>query len=60
MIELIMSGRGVLNTIHTQDKVPIQPNLVVARREWSGMNADPRVVEAIVKILKERGISRII
>jgi uncharacterized protein (DUF362 family) len=40
--------------------VLIKPNLVVSRREWTGVNTDPRIVEAIVRVLKARGISRII
>jgi uncharacterized protein (DUF362 family) len=59
MIEQITSVSDVLNTVHSQDKVLIKPNLVVSRREWAGVNTDPRVVEAIVKVLKARGISRI-
>jgi uncharacterized protein (DUF362 family) len=59
MIEQIASVGDVLNTVHSQDTVLIKPNLVVSRREWAGVNTDPRVVEAIVKVLKARGISRI-
>jgi uncharacterized protein (DUF362 family) len=60
MIEQITAVNDVLNAVHSQDTVLIKPNLVVSRREWAGVNTDPRVVEAIVKVLKARGISRII
>jgi len=60
MVEQITSVNGVLNAVRSQDTVVIKPNLVVSRREWIGVNTDPRVVEAIVKVLKAMGISRII
>ncbi len=60
MVEQITSVNDVLNAVHSQDTVLIKPNLVVSRREWTGVNTDPRVVEAIVKVLKARGISRIV
>ena len=60
MVEQITSVNGVLNAVRSQDTVVIKPNLVVSRREWTGVNTDPRVVEAIVKVLKAMGISRII
>jgi uncharacterized protein (DUF362 family) len=59
MIEQVTSVNDVLNAVHPQDSVLIKPNLVVSRREWAGVNTDPRVIEAIVKVLKARGISRI-
>ncbi len=60
MIEQIASVSDALNAVHYQDTVLIKPNLVVSRREWAGVNTDPRIVEAIVKILKAKGISRIV
>lgn len=60
MVEQITSVNGVLNAVRSQDTVVIKPNLVVSRREWIGVDTDPRVVEAIVKVLKAMGISRII
>jgi len=60
MIAQITSGNDVLNAIRSQDSVLVKPNLVVSRREWTGVNTDPRVVEAIARVLKARGISRII
>jgi len=60
MVEQITSVNGVLNSVRSQDTVFIKPNLVVSRCEWTGVNTDPRVVEAIVKVLKAMGISRII
>ena len=60
MIEQILSVSEALNAVHSQDTVLIKPNLVVSRREWAGVNTDPRIVEAIVKILKAKGIFRIV
>jgi len=41
------------------DRVFIKPNLVVSRKNWAGADTDPRVVEALVKALVERGVRRI-
>jgi uncharacterized protein (DUF362 family) len=37
----------------------IKPNIVVSRNDWIGVNTDPRVVEAIVLWLKDKGVHRI-
>lgn len=60
MVEQLTSVSGALTAVRSQDTVVIKPNLVVSRREWIGVNTDPRVVEAIVKVLKTMGVSRII
>lgn len=48
-----------LDGINRNDTVFIKPNLVVSRENWAGIDTDPRVVEALIKSLKNKGISRI-
>ena len=59
MVRKLMEKTGALDTLHPADTVLIKPNLVVSRRDWIGVNTDPALVEALVKELKSRGISRI-
>lgn len=59
MVRNLMAKTGVLDTLRSADTVLIKPNLVVSRQNWIGVNTDPGVVEALVKELKTRGISRI-
>jgi uncharacterized protein (DUF362 family) len=59
MVQRLIGTTGVLNTIHSDDTVVIKPNLVVSRPEWAGVNTDPRVVEALVRAIKEKGGRRI-
>ena len=37
----------------------IKPNLVASRKDWIGVDTDPRVIESLVKCLKDRGVHRI-
>jgi len=59
MVRRIIRETGALDKVHPHDKILIKPNLVVSRRDWIGVDTDPRVVEALVNELKDRGISRI-
>lgn len=59
MVTDLIAKTGALNHIRRDDTVMIKPNLVASRKDWVGVNTDPRVVEALVKELKARGISRI-
>lgn len=59
MVRELMEKTGALNTLRRDDTVVIKPNLVASRKDWVGVDTDPRVVEALVKLLKDRGISRI-
>ncbi len=59
MIRQLIEKTGVLDRLHPDDRVMIKPNLLVSREKWVGVNTDPRVVEALVKSLKDRGIRRI-
>ena len=59
MTQRLIAESGALNQIRPDDRVVIKPNLVVSRAEWAGVNTDPRVVEALIKQLKEYGVHRI-
>ena len=59
MVSKLISETSVLDSLRPHDTVVIKPNLVVSRRDWKGVNTDPQVVEALVNVLKQRGISRI-
>ena len=59
MVRDLMEKTGALDTLRRDDTVVIKPNLVASRKDWVGVDTDPRVVEALVKVLKDRGISRI-
>jgi uncharacterized protein (DUF362 family) len=59
MIRQLIERTGVMDRLRPGDTVMIKPNLLVSRQNWVGINTDPRIVEALVKSLKERGIHRI-
>lgn len=59
MVRDLLAKTGVLDPLRPSDTVLIKPNLVVSRQNWIGVNTDPAVVEALVKELKKRDISRI-
>ncbi|MBW2055913.1 MAG: DUF362 domain-containing protein [Deltaproteobacteria bacterium] len=59
MVERLILSQGALGSLRPDDTVVIKPNLVVSRQEWAGVDTDPRIVEALVKVLKERGVRRI-
>jgi len=59
MVQDLMEKTGALDALRRDDTVVIKPNLVASRKDWVGVDTDPRVVEALVKMLKDRGISRI-
>lgn len=60
MVRNLMEKTAALDSLGRDDTVVIKPNLVASRKDWIGVDTDPRVVEALVLLLKERGISRII
>ena len=60
MVWQLIERTGALDHLRPDHTVMIKPNLVVSRENWTGVNTDPRVIEAIVKSLKDRGIRRII
>ncbi len=59
MVQKLTSATSVLDSLRPHDTIVIKPNLVVSRHNWKGINTDPRVVEALVNVLKPRGVSRI-
>ena len=59
MVRQLIEKTGALDRLRPDDKVMIKPNLLVSRQSWVGVNTDPRVVEALVKSLKDRGIRHI-
>jgi uncharacterized protein (DUF362 family) len=59
MVRQLIEKTGATDQLRSDDRVMIKPNLLVSRQNWVGINTDPRVVEALVKTLKERGIHRI-
>jgi uncharacterized protein (DUF362 family) len=59
MVERLIAATGVLDTLRPDDTVVVKPNLVVSRPDWVGVNTDPRVVEALLKAIKDRGVRRI-
>jgi hypothetical protein len=60
MTRRLVEADGDFDRLRPQDRVLIKPNIVVSRHDWAGVNTDPRVVEALVMLLKEKGIDRII
>lgn len=56
MIHSLLEDSAVLDFLKPDDTVFIKPNLVVSRPNWHGVDTDPRVVEALVVELKERGV----
>ena len=59
MVRRLVEATKALERVRPDRVVVIKPNLVVSRREWVGVDTDPRVVVALVKSLKERGVHRI-
>jgi uncharacterized protein (DUF362 family) len=59
MLRQLIEETGALDRLRPDDRVMVKPNLLVSRQNWVGINTDPRVVEALVKFLKEKGIRRI-
>lgn len=60
MVQHLIAKTGTLDSLRPDDTVMIKPNLVVSRSDWIGVDTDPRVVEALVRELKDRGVNRII
>lgn len=59
MVQRLLVETRALDAVRSQDTVVIKPNLVVSRREWQGVNTDPRIIEALVEALRQCGVSRI-
>jgi uncharacterized protein (DUF362 family) len=59
MVRRLFGETASLDHLKPDDRVMIKPNLVVSRKNRSGLNTDPGVVEAIVIMLKDAGIHRI-
>ena len=59
MVRQLMQETGALDRLRPDDLVMIKPNLVASRENWLGVDTDPRVIEALVKILKDSGVHRI-
>jgi len=54
MVRQLLEKTGAMDRLRPDDRVMIKPNLLVSRQNWVGINTDPRVVDALVGILKER------
>ena len=59
MVRQLIEETGALDRLRPDDLVMIKPNLVESRENWLGVDTDPRVIEALVKFLKDRGVHRI-
>lgn len=59
MVFRLIEKSLTLEKVQPDDTVFLKPNLVASRKNWAGIDTDPRVVEALIKCLKERGVSRI-
>ena len=59
MVRRLMEETGALDHLRPDDSVMIKPNLVASRKNWVGVDTDPRVIEALVKSLRDRGVHRI-
>ena len=60
MVFSLLAQSGALDRVQPSDVVVLKPNLVFSRKDWVGVDTDPRVVEAMVKALKEKGVRDII
>jgi len=60
MVFSLLEKSGALDPVQSRDVVLLKPNLVFSRRDWVGVDTDPRVVEAMIKALKEKGVHDII
>ncbi len=56
MVRQLMEETGTMDRLRPDHTVVIKPNLVVSRENWVGVDTDPRVIEAIVKSLKDPGV----
>ena len=59
MVRRLIENTGAMDKLRPGDSVMIKPNLVASRKDWIGIDTDPRVIEALVKCLKDRGVHRI-
>jgi uncharacterized protein (DUF362 family) len=59
MVRQLIEKTGSMDQLRPDDSVMIKPNLVASRKDWIGIDTDPRVIEALVKCLKDRGVHRI-
>jgi uncharacterized protein (DUF362 family) len=59
MVRRLIESTGALDRLRPDHTVMIKPNLVASRKDWTGVDTDPRVIEALVKSLNERGVHRI-
>ena len=59
MVRRLIEDTGAMDQLRPGDSVVIKPNLVASRQDWVGIDTDPRVIEALVKCLKDRGVHRI-
>jgi uncharacterized protein (DUF362 family) len=59
MARKLVENTGAMDRLGSDDTVVIKPNLVVSRQNWAGIDTDPRVIEALVTSLKDRGVHRI-
>ena len=59
MVRRLIEETGCFDRVRRDDSVMIKPNLVASRKDWIGVDTDPRVVESLVKCLKDRGVHRI-
>jgi uncharacterized protein (DUF362 family) len=59
MVRQLIEKTGAMDRLRPDDTIMIKPNLLVSRQNWVGINTDPRIIEALIKSLKARGIHRI-
>ena len=59
MVPWLVEETGCFGRLRPDDSIVIKPNLVASRKDWIGVDTDPRVIESLVKCLKERGVQRI-
>ncbi len=60
MVLGLLEKSGALDHVKGQDVVFLKPNLVFSRPDWVGVLTDPRLVETMIKALKDKGIHHII
>jgi len=61
MIEKSINNLGGLSHfVRSGDTIFIKPNVVVPEPPWTGVNTDPRVLEALIGILQDAGPKKII
>ena len=59
MVRQLIEKIGSMDHLRPDDSIMIKPNLVASRKDWGGIDTDPRAIEALVKCPKERGVYRI-